>query len=65
LRDNLEALAMDDEEKEEEERGGLDAFTNRSLVVDHNYMQSEVDLGTLITKLALKRNRLLRKLRWK
>ena len=71
LRDNLEALAMDKEEEEEEEkeeeeeRGSLDVSTNRSLVVDHISMQSEVDLRTSATKPASKRNRLLRKLRWK
>ena len=67
LRGNLEALVIEEEEEEKEKGGeaGLDASTNRSLVMDHTSMQSELGLGTSTTRPASKRNRLLRKLRWK
>ena len=69
LRDNLEALVVEEEEggeeEEEEEEEGLDASTNRVLMVDHTPTQTEADSGTLATKPASRRNRLLRKLRWK
>jgi tetratricopeptide (TPR) repeat protein len=63
LRDNLAALAS--EEGEEEGEGELDVSTNIASVQRYTSTYSEVGVRLPPAKLAPRRNRLLRKLRWK